>query len=221
MHSLEAIPFEIVAMQSLSNCKNRLDNSHQWGRLCIRGVPISYQTNHFTMKVSTLLLCIALLLGTGCDSNDPEDRVPVTGSFTMTVSGDVNKTVNGSIATFGTGIGPAAGQSAFGLNLGSATDILSMSRLSGRPGTGSVTIQDVFDTNEEDWDPDHLGATYLDESAGLYASTSGSVTITRSEENVIEGSFAITLVNLDTNTTSTITLTGEFVAIGLEFPTGG
>ena len=172
------------------------------------------------MRFPILLFCIALFLGTGCDSNEPED-VPITGSFSMTVSGDVNKTVNGSIATFGIGLGPAAGQSAFGINLGSATDIFSMARIAGRAETGTYDIQDVANTNDDDWLPDDFGATYLDETAGLYASTSGSVTITRSDDNVVEGAFTVSLINFDTNNPATITITGEFVAIGLEFPAGG
>lgn len=167
-----------------------------------------------------LLLCIALLFGTGCDSNDPED-VSITGSFSMTVSGDLSKTVNGSIATFGIGLGPAAGQSAFGINLGSASDIFSMARIAGQSGPGTYDIQDVANTNDDDWLPDDFGATYIDETAGLYASVSGSVTITRSDDNVVEGTFTVSLVNFDTNNPSTISITGEFVAIGLELPSGG
>lgn len=172
------------------------------------------------MKVSTLILCIALILGTGCDSSDPEDAVPATGTFSMTVSGDVNKTVNSNLATFGTGLGPAATDFAFGINLGSATDVFSMARLAGRPGTGTYNMQDVANTNEDDWLSDDFGATYLDDTAGLYASVSGSVTITRSDENVMEGSFTVSLVNFDTNNPSSISITGEFVAIGLDIRSG-
>ena len=173
------------------------------------------------MKVPTLLLCIALFLSTGCDSNDPDDPTPASGSFTMTVSGDVNKTVNGNLATFGAGLGPAAGHSAFGLNLGSASDIFSIARIAGQPGTGMHNIQDVANTNDDDWLPNDFGATYLDDTAGLYASTSGSVTITRSDENVVEGSFTVSLINFDTNNPSNISITGEFVAIGLGISPGG
>ena len=174
-----------------------------------------------TMKVLTLLVCITLLFGTGCDSNEAEDEVPATGSFTLTVSGDVNKTVSSNLATFGIGLGPAAGDAAFGLNFGSASDVFSLARLSGRPGTGTVNIQDVANTNEDDWLTDEFGATYLDETAGLYASVSGSVTITRSEGNVMEGTFTVSMVNFDTNNPSNISITGEFVAIGLDLTLGG
>ena len=173
-----------------------------------------------TMKFPTLLFSLALILGVGCDSNDPED-VPITGSFSMTVSGDVNKTVNGSIATFGIGLGPAASETAFGINLGSATDVFSMARISGRVDTGTYDIQDVANTNDDDWIADDFGATYLEDSSGLFASVSGSVTITRSDDNVVEGAFTVSLVNFDTNNPSNITITGEFVAIGLELPAGG
>jgi len=172
------------------------------------------------MRFPTLLFCIALFVGTGCDSNDPAD-VPITGSFSMTVSGDVNKTVNGSIATFGIGLGPASSESAFGINLGAATDVFSMARISGRVDEGTYDIQDVANTNDDDWILDDFGATYLEDAAGLFASVSGSVTITRSDDNVVEGAFTVSLVNFDTNNPSNITITGEFVAIGLELPTGG
>ena len=173
------------------------------------------------MKVSTLFLCIALFLTTGCDSSDPEDQNPTTGSFTLTVSGDVNKTVSSNLATFGTGLGPSAGDAAFGLNFGSATDVFSFARISGQPGTGTFNVQDVLNTNEDDWLSDEFGATYLDDTAGLYASVSGSITITRSEDNVMEGTFSVSLENFDTNDPSSIAITGEFVAIGLTFNPGG
>ena len=107
-------------------------------------------------------------------------------------------------------------------NLGSISDVLSMARLGGRPGTGTYSIQDVTDSNNDDLLPNNFGITYLSDSTNLYASISGSVTITRSEENVVEGSFTVSLVSFDTNNPSTISITGEFVAIGFDFPvTGG
>ncbi len=172
----------------------------------------SYATSFLALLVLPLVFVF-----TGCDSaedkSDPEDQL---GSYELTVSGSVQRTLSGPVAQFGAASDPSTGVSGFGLSFGNAgSDYVAITRKGSRPGTGSHTIA-TFDMTAEDLPDDQFIATYYSGSTQVFVSNGGTLTLTRSDDDRIEGTITFTATSLLPTQPGNVTVTGEFVAVGLD-----
>ncbi len=169
--------------------------------------------------IHTLIFSLFLLLFAGCDSNSPDEPEDLFGTFDIEISGDINQTITGVQAAFGSGTSVQAGVTGFGLNMG-ATDgsmaqTLSLVRQSGRPGTGNHSIVNfTTETNPEDIANDVFIGTFSNGSDVFY-STGGTLNITSSSENRLEGNINMTMQSI-LGTMAQVTVEGSFKAVGAD-----
>ncbi len=164
-----------------------------------------------------IFLLLPLFVGlAGCDSGDTaEEQEDQLGSYELTVSGSVQRTLSGPVAQFGAASDPATGITGFGLSFGNAgTDYVAITRKGSRPGTGSHTIA-TFDSSAEDLPDNQFIATY-NSSSQVFVSNGGTLTITRSDDDRIEGTISFTATSLIPTQPGDVTISGEFVAVGLD-----
>lgn len=154
-----------------------------------------------------LFLLIALLLPlSACDSGGSnDDEVAVEdGRVNVSISGEASGSFEG-FAYFFDATDPNTGQAVFGLVLSNAdTETPSMNsqfvviaRLSSRPGPGTYNFADIDeDADLDDLQPDQfialVSSAVADEDiVGFYVSDGGSLTIERSSDDEVAGSFRI------------------------------
>ncbi len=169
--------------------------------------------------IQTLIFTLFLLVFAGCDSNDPDEIESITGTFEMEVSGDINQTITGIQAAFGVGNNAQTGVTGFGLNMGatngSTAQSISLVRQNGRPGTGNHAIANFSaGSNPEDIDNDLFIGTFSTGSDVFY-STGGTLNITSSAENRLEGSINMTMQSI-LGSMAQVTIQGTFTAVGAE-----
>lgn len=160
-----------------------------------------------------------LFLLVGCDSNDEDDAEDLAGSFEIQITGDVNQTINGNQATFGAATDQQSGITGFGMSLGATgtgAQSLTFSRKAGRPGNGSHSVAD-FDLNTEiDNLTDDTFVAIFSTGTDVFYSSGGSLTITSSTDRRLEGTVNLTAISVLPNSTAEVTITGTFVAVGLD-----
>ena len=177
------------------------------------------------MKIlSRILFALALVVLVACDSNDAADEPEnILGSFELEVTGAVTQNVNGNQAAFGAATNQQAGASGFGLTLGATTGTsassLSFTRRGNRPGEGAHTIPSIdLTTDFNSLGEDDFVAIYSNGTDVFYA-TGGTLTITESTDRRMEGSISMTASNVNPQAMGEVTITGNFVALGLDITT--
>jgi hypothetical protein len=180
-------------------------------------------------RSSASLLALPVLLA-ACDS--PSD-VRVEGSYTLNVTGEgVSESLQGT-AFYGTD-SSEDGQEYFGILFGDS-DEGDASQIDpedgtfgafirqggGTPGPGSYTIGDVA-TSELDSGDFFLVVTTQDDGY-VYVSRGGSLTITETLADAIEGTFTVPGVRVQegSQTVTEVTLSGSFLAASPENPGAG
>ena len=172
-----------------------------------------------TTTIHTLFFTLLVLFFAGCDSNDPEEIDDIAGTFEIEISGDINQTISGIQAAFGAGTNSQTGVSGFGLSMGAtngtAAQSISLVRQSDRPGTGNHAIANFsLDTDPEEIANDLFIGTFSTGSDVFY-STGGTLNITSSSENRLEGSINMTAQSI-LGDMAQITIQGTFSAIGAD-----
>ncbi|MDZ7771903.1 MAG: hypothetical protein U5K31_04075 [Balneolaceae bacterium] len=172
-----------------------------------------------------LILLLGLFLIQGCSD---ESNSESTGSFTIEITGDVNKTIEGT-AIFGGATDPETNQSGFVLVMSTADDPEQSSGTSegvwigtddsDRPGEGTYSLLNT--DNYEEGDSGFWGFSFLNEGqqmSTIIYSTSGSVEITSSSSDNVSGTFTMQAEGFRTSGQGseeiTVTLSGDFSAIG-------
>jgi hypothetical protein len=162
-----------------------------------------------------------------CGSDDDPTGPGSDGSFSVTITGDVNAEFTG-FSWFWSGAYEE--EQAFWLWFASEEDeeeashTLWFAREGGtRPGTGSVVIGNYENVDEEGWNPNHLFAWY-NSSNGYFRSVSGTMNVSTSTDNRFAGSFQLTatgFTNNDWENEQQVTISGTFDAIGGNIPLTG
>lgn len=173
--------------------------------------------------VLALLLALPLTLGACGDDDDPSGpETPAEGSFSASISGDLDDSLDG-LAYFGESTDPSTGETAWVLWLSTSESetsgkTLYFARYDDRPGTGTYALTNV---ENDDLDTGELGSFYLDSSgqgAAIFGSTGGSLVITDSDDDRMEGTFTVqatgTVFDGSTSSDGDVTITGEFTAVG-------
>ena len=164
----------------------------------------------FSSPISILFLAVALLSLSACDSggnNEEENTNTVAdGRVEVNVSGDAEAEFDG-YAYFYEATNPETSQTVFGIVLSNTNDatpdqqtrFIVIARESGRPNTG----QHAFAQLEEDDELKPSDFVAIVSSAvsdgsvlGFYASNGGTLTIDRSSESSVAGSFEIDAVGV-------------------------
>jgi len=150
------------------------------------------------LRVSVILSVLLSLAACGGDSTGPGDEGTPSGNFTLTVSGDVSRTIAGDEGGFWEVTDAQTQETVFVLSLsrGAATALEGMQILLGgsRPAPGDYPLSSA--------DPEDLEAgegvalvvvnPSLEGSAFLGLSVSGAVTITESSAEVVRGTLLLT-----------------------------
>lgn len=170
-----------------------------------------------------LLLAVAL---PACDSNGGDDDDDQQfGTFSLEISGDAELSMEG-FAFFGEAEDPDTDEQVFVIYFSETADVSAtdatwalLARTSGRPGTGSYTIVDL--NQGEDDIPDEefmmmatVGATQA--TSVTYIADGGTLNISQSNSNRVQGSFTTTAsgFNLGTGEEINVTIEGSFDAFG-------
>jgi hypothetical protein len=164
----------------------------------------------------TMLLAF-VFTSLGCDSADeaPEDEL---GSYEITVTGDIQRTLTGTLAQFGAASDPQTGVSGFGLSLrGINSESITVSRKEDRPSNGTHPIVG-FSGSAETLDATQFIATLYTATA-VYVSESGSLTITTSNDNRLEGTLSFTATNVLPAAPGQVSVSGRFSAVGRDIST--
>ena len=169
---------------------------------------------------SILSVLFGLFILAGCDSNnDEDDAEDLLGSFEIEITGDVSQSLDGNQASFGVVTDPQTGITGFGMTLGAtgtAANGLSFSRKSGRPGNGNHSIATFdLDTEIETLSDDTFVAIYST-GTDVFYSSGGTLSVTSSSDRRIEGTISMTARSILPTSTAEVTITGTFVAIGLD-----
>jgi hypothetical protein len=171
-----------------------------------------------------LFVIVTAVLMIGCGKDDSPSGPEDGGSFTVTISGDISRQFSG-FAWFWSGT--AEGQQGFVLwfltddENTETGDMLWFAREgTTRPGTGTLVIGDFDDVDENGWNPEHVFSWYSGDNVTMW-SVSGSMSVTASSANRFAGSFQYTAVGYthdDSENEKTVTISGNFDAIGALFP---
>lgn len=137
----------------------------------------------------SLVLAVAGLAG--CSSNSTSSKNPATGSYKVTISGDLDKTLSGGIAVFGSD--SEDGESYFGIYIGTsdvndtgAANTVTISRQGGQPSAGTYAI-----TNADQSDSGDFFAAGVLNSTIPFVSASGTLTIDQIGDHEAKGDFTI------------------------------
>lgn len=179
-------------------------------------------------KSLTLALLLALPLTLAACGDDDETTGPgdvVEGTFSASLSGDLDESLDG-VAFFGESTDPATGETAWVLWLSTTESettgrTLYFARYDDRPGTGTYSLANVETDDFQTGASGEVGSFYLDtasDGAAVFGSTGGSLVITESEGDRMEGTFTVQATGSiwDGSTTrdGDVTITGEFTAVG-------
>lgn len=150
------------------------------------------------------------------------------GTFNATVTGGVTASFSGTAVQTETPIDPSTSQAGWVLLLGASSgtgNVVFIVRLGTRPGNGTYSLADLSTTT--DLNNDEWGAILLLGSAASATfsgiSVSGTVTITSSSANLVDGTFNIQVTGTDISNPQQpvmATLAGNFSADGsaVNFP---
>ena len=158
--------------------------------------------------LSSLLLSLFLLIASGCDSNDGTDAEDFAGSYEATVSGAISQEYSG-VSWFGASVQGQQTLDAFGIGMGTTvatTNPVFSIASNQRPSEGTFTFGQTLDGGG-------VVATFSAGGAQVYISTSGTLRITRSTDDRLEGTFEFTATN-PLPGAGTVTVSGEFKAKG-------
>lgn len=191
----------------------------------------------FTLRSTPRALAVTGLVGAlalgACSGDDTPTGSGgggggAAGSFTVDVTGGVTGSFSGSAVQAETPVDPSTGQQGWVIFLGSASgtaDGAFIVRAGSRPGTGSYSVADLNTstglTNDQWGALITLGSgTSL---AFLGLSVSGSITITSSSADRVEGTLDFQVTGSDPSNPQqqvTATVTGNFSAVGstVNFP---
>lgn len=172
------------------------------------------------MKNLQLLTLFAFLLFISCsqeDDTDPDDFLG-NGSFEVTLTGAENRTITGEayfVQSILTSKSETENGSVLVVSLTSGNDedeifTITVGKVGDLDGvnTGSYTIDLESDDETE---LVNLGA-FLNESITIYLGTSGSITLTKVENDRVEGTFSGVIENAKEEK---INISGEFTASGI------
>lgn len=172
-----------------------------------------------TTKIHTLFFTLLVLFFAGCDSNDPEDIDDIAGTFEIEISGDINQTITGVQAAFGAGTNSQTGVTGFGLTMGAtngtAAQSISLVRQNGRPGTGNHTIANFSLGSDPEEIANELFIGTFSTGSDVFYSTGGTLNITSSSENRLEGTINMTAQSI-LGSMAEITVQGSFAAVGAD-----
>jgi hypothetical protein len=167
----------------------------------------------------TVLGLVGLVLACSESSTAP----PVEGSFSGSVTGDLQLTLSGT-AIFGTA--SVGGNDGFviAFQRGSVSsfdlDLILLGRFNAqRPGVGTYNIVESGCSNCSDDDFD--GGYVLqrpDGTSNIFISEAGQLTVTKSTADTVAGNCSFTAHDL-TDASSQITITASFTAVAGEVPT--
>lgn len=150
---------------------------------------------------SAVFIAMLALMPTACDSNDAIDEDDQQrGSVSLQISGDKDASFEG-FAFFGEAEDPETGEDVFLIYFSETETVTGeagrygfIGRNSGRPGTGTYSVVDVSQDNDDIPDDQFvmvatLGST--ESGAVSYVSQGGEVTFTRSSSDRLKGSFEV------------------------------
>lgn len=190
----------------------------------------------FTLRTTPRALAVTGLVGAlalgACSGDDTTTGSGggggANGSFTATVTGGVTGSFSGDAIQAETPLDPNTGQQGWVLLLGSASgaaNTVFIVRASSRPGTGSYSLVDLNVsgglTNNQWGGLIFMGAGTSLAFVGI--SVSGSITITSSSADRVDGTFDFQVTGSDPSNPQqqvTATVTGSFSAVGsaVNFP---
>ncbi len=183
---------------------------------CVRKRRSGNDVNRSAMVAALLALAVAACGG---------DPMGGTGAFSLTVSGDATRAIEGSSASFGTETLPFSGLRVWVIDLhvvaGGALDGVSIVTSDpDRLGEGTYTLADV--TLIEDLGPGEVGgfvALAIDGGSPGFsgASASGTLTLTTSRDDRVTGTFQLeaegtVFFEASPPQSGSVTVTGEFDA---------
>lgn len=168
-----------------------------------------------------LMAAAAVAAACGGDGTGPD-----AGTFTATVTGDLSLTLTGE-AVFGTQSDSSGSLFGIGLVRGDAnsfdTDIIVIGRgNTTRPGIGTYDIVSALCGNCTDDDFDAALAIVRPDDVGAYLSESGTLTITSSSAERIEGTATVTMTSfIQFQNAQTVTIELMFTAVPGALPSAG
>ncbi len=169
-------------------------------------------------KRAGALAALGLVLACGDNGTGPE----VEGSFSATITGDLQRTLSGT-AVFGVTTVQGVEGFALAFERGSAAtfdvDLILLGRFNTqRPSVGTYDIvESGCDTcGEDDFDGGYV-FQYPTGSSGIFVSDAGQLTITKSTADTVAGTCSFSAHDL-TDASSTITLSASFTAVTGEIP---
>jgi hypothetical protein len=175
-------------------------------------------------KSILMLFFSAILLGCGSDDNGPTGPSTDPGTFSITITGDVNSSFTGSAIFVSSGADPLTGTAGFMTVCSSIDPQTGWGVWVGRPGaqrpgTGSYDVSAYENDPETTWQQDLTpGDIYIlvSHANTIYISQTGGITVTTSSANRFAGSFQITAESLDVGSgeVQVIQVEGIFDALG-------
>lgn len=163
-------------------------------------------------RAGLVLLAALLLPLAACDSggsNDEEEPAVDDGRVSVSISGEASGSFEG-FASFYDVTDPETGDTVFGLVLSNtdtespntSSQFIVMARQSSRPGTGVYSFANLDEETGEDLPSDQFIAIVSSaigdgEIFGFYISQGGTLTIDRSSDDTVAGSFEIEAVGFE------------------------
>ncbi|GAB5519633.1 MAG: hypothetical protein RhofKO_18840 [Rhodothermales bacterium] len=160
--------------------------------------------------LSSLILSLFLISASGCDSNGSDDPDDFAGTYEATVSGAISQDYSG-VSWFGASAQGQQTVDGFGVGMGASvmtTNPVFSIASTQRPSEGTFSLGQTLDGGS-------LVATFSAGGAQVYISTSGTLRITRSTNDRLEGTFEFTATN-PLPGAGTVTVSGEFKAKGTD-----
>lgn len=158
------------------------------------------------------LLLLSTAVTAGCDGDDPGEVSPVESAFTLDIDGAITERASGR-AYFGSDE-DANSQPIFAILLGDDTSrhlVIAAVPGASRPGPGSYTIIDP-ESSQAGWELLHM-VSEDDELLAMFIATTGTLTITESEDDVVRGSLEYDASGFFGTAEDSVAVTAEFVAV--------
>lgn len=181
------------------------------------------RTRRWNRYLRGLAAVLALSLVAACSDDEDGDGAtgPDTseGTFTATVSGDVDASIQGE-AAWGGATDPETGDQAWVVALGdeSQNAVLVVHIGDDQPNEQSYSLADITGTQDFEAGTAALIVVTIDSSTLSVGSTGGSITVTSSSSDRVQGTFSITasgvLLENGMSTEVDVTISGEFDAVG-------
>jgi len=165
-----------------------------------------------------VMVALGLLPACGDNGTGPE----VEGSFSATITGDLQRTLSGT-AVFGVTTVQGTDGFALAFERGSVStfdvDLILLGRFNTqRPGEGTYDIvaSGCDACSEDNFDGGYV-FQYPTGSSGIFVSDSGQLTITKSTADTVAGSCSF-IAHALTDASSEITISASFTAVAGEIP---